>query len=217
MFELPLFPLNTVLFPGMPLTLHIFEERYKRMIRTCLRRREPFGVVLTKHGDETFGPLAEPHAIGCTARILETQPLKDGRMNIVALGQKRFRILSLDFSRPYLVGKVELYPLDKSDSYVLKRTSRRLRPWVERYMNILTEVSDVDLNPNHLPNDPLVLGYLAAVLLQIPSDQKQELLAAERAIDLLSDMHTIYRREVALLRVFLSENQFENVGYFSVN
>jgi Lon protease-like protein len=208
MFELPLFPLNTVLFPGMPLTLHIFEERYKRMIRTCLRTREPFGVVLTKNGDDAFGPLAEPHGIGCTARILETQPLKDGQMNIVALGQKRFRILSLDYSRPYLVGKVELYPLENSDAYGLNQTGRRLRPWVKRYMQILTELNDLD---------PLVLGYLAAVLLQLPSDQKQELLAAERAVDLLTDMYRIYRREVALLRILLSENQRESVGNFSVN
>ena len=217
MFELPLFPLNTVLFPGMPLTLHIFEDRYKRMIRTCLQTRQPFGVVLVRHGQEAFGPLAEPNYIGCTARILETQPLEDGRMNIVALGQKRFRILSLDYDQPYLVGKVELYPLEKTNSYSLERIGQRLRPWVKRYMQILTEVSDVSLDPRHLPNDPLVLAYLAAVLLQLPSDQKQELLATEQAVDFLSNMHAIYRREVALLRVLLSEGQREDVGHFSVN
>jgi hypothetical protein len=84
-------------------------------------------------------------------------------------------------------------------------------------MQILTELNDLDLNPDYLPNDPLVLGYLAAVLLQLPSDQKQELLAAERAVDLLTDMYRIYRREVALLRILLSENQRESVGNFSVN
>jgi Lon protease-like protein len=217
MFELPLFPLNTVLFPGMPLTLHIFEDRYKRMIRMCLETRQPFGVVLIRHGLEAFGPLAEPNYIGCTARILETQPLEDGRMNIVALGQKRFRILSLDYDQPYLVGKVELYPLEKANSYSLEHIGQRLRPWVKRYMQILTEVSDVSLDPRHLPNDPLVLAYLAAVLLQLPPDQKQELLATEQAIDFLAKMHAIYRREVALLRVLLSEGQREDVGYFSVN
>jgi Lon protease-like protein len=217
MFELPLFPLNTVLFPGMPLTLHIFEDRYKRMIRMCLETRQPFGVVLIRHGLEAFGPLAEPNYIGCTARILETQPLEDGRMNIVALGQKRFRILSLDYDQPYLVGKVELYPLEKANSYSLEHIGQRLRPWVKRYMQILTEVSDVSLDPRHLPNDPLVLAYLAAVLLQLPPDQKQELLATEQAIDFLAKMHSIYRREVALLRVLLSEGQREDVGYFSVN
>ena len=217
MIELPLFPLNTVLFPGMPLTLHIFEERYKRMMRTCLRTREPFGVVLIRHGEEAFGPLADPHHIGTTARILETEPLRNGKMNIVALGQKRFRILDLDFSRPYLVGKVEFYPLANGDGYALEKTGRRLRPWVERYMHILTEVNDVELNPDHLPNDPMVLGYLAAVLLQIPPEQKQALLAAERALDLLTDMYNIYRREVPLLRAMLNEDLRETAGSFSVN
>ena len=93
MLDLPLFPLNTVLFPGMPLSLHIFEDRYKRMIGECIDSGNPFGVVLIKRGQEANGPLAEPHEIGCTARIIEVEPLSEGRMNIVVLGQKRFRIL----------------------------------------------------------------------------------------------------------------------------
>lgn len=217
MFELPLFPLNTVLFPGMPLQLHIFEERYKRMIRMSLQTRQPFGVVLIRHGSEALGPLAEPYAIGCTARILETEPLEDGRMNIVALGQKRFRILDLDYSRTYLVGKVELFPLRETSSSSLLRVSSRLRPWVRRYMQILTEISDVTLDPEHLPNDPLVLAYLAAVLLQLPSREKQELLASERAIDLLTEVYGIYRKEVALLRALVAEGVRDSIGTFSYN
>ena len=69
MFELPLFPLNIVLFPGMPLSLHIFEDRYKLLIGKCLQERQPFGVVLIKKGIEALGPLAEPHHIGCTAFV----------------------------------------------------------------------------------------------------------------------------------------------------
>ena len=86
MFELPLFPLNTVLFPGMPLPLHIFEDRYKQMINNCLEEKEPFGVVLIRNGKEALGPLAQPHSIGCTARIVEVQKLSDGRMNITSVG-----------------------------------------------------------------------------------------------------------------------------------
>lgn len=217
MFELPLFPLNTVLFPGMPLQLHIFEERYKRLIRMSLRTRQPFGVVLIHHGSEALGPLAEPHMIGCTARILETEPLGDGRMNIVALGQKRFRILDLDYSRTYLLGKVELYPLKETSASSLLRVSSRLRPWVRRYMQILTEISDVTLDPEHLPNDPLVLAYLAAVLLQLPPNEKQALLASERAIELLTEVYGIYRKEVALLRALVAEGVRDSIGTFSYN
>jgi len=70
MFELPLFPLNTVLYPGTPLYLHIFEPRYQRMINLCLNEHRPFGVVLIRHGQEALGPLAEPYRIGCTADII---------------------------------------------------------------------------------------------------------------------------------------------------
>lgn len=215
--DLPLFPLNTVLFPGMPLTLHIFEERYKLMIEHCLEPRQPFGVVLIRHGKEAFGSFAEPHRIGCTARILDVQPLSEGRMNIIALGQKRFRIQELSHDKPYLVGSVELFPLVETHKPLLDRTGRKLRPWVKRYMEILTRLSDVNLDPQHLPNDPLVLAYLAAVLLQVPPDKKQELLSTERAVDLLSDMYKLYRREVALLQAMFLEADVENVGRFSIN
>ena len=217
MFELPLFPLNTVLFPGMPLQLHIFEERYKRMIQLCLDERQPFGVVLIRHGREALGPLAEPHYVGCTARILEVESLSEGRMNIVALGQQRFRVLSLDYEQPYLVGKVELYPIEALDAHSLSEKGRLLHPWVRRYMEILSEASDADLDPEHLPTDPLVLAYLAAVLLQIPPDQKQSLLASAQATDLLSNIYDIYRREVALLRQLLSSEKQENTGKISLN
>ena len=217
MFDLPLFPLNTVLFPGMPLNLHIFEERYKRMIRICLQTRQPFGVVLIKHGFESYGPVAKPHYIGCTARILESEPLSDGRMNIVALGQKRFRILSLDYERAYLVGRVELYPLERSQPEFLEQKGKRLRPMIRRYMQILTEASEANLDPRHLPHDPLVLAYLAAVLLQIPPEQKQKLLTSKHATDLLNDLLVIYRRELALLRALLSGEARQSLGHFSVN
>ena len=87
MFELRLFPLNTVLFPKMPLPLHIFEERYKLMITECMEADEPFGVVLIEEGSKAFGPLAQPHAVGCTARVVQVESLEDGRMNIITIGQ----------------------------------------------------------------------------------------------------------------------------------
>ena len=108
MYELPLFPLNTVLFPGTPLQLHIFEARYKKMVNACLQEQRPFGIALIERGAEALGPLAEPYPIGCAARVVQVQRLEQGRMNIVALGGERFRILSLDRqSHPYLVGVEE--------------------------------------------------------------------------------------------------------------
>ena len=75
MYELPLFPLNVVLFPGMPLPLHIFEDRYKEMIADCIRENRPFGVVLIEEGSAEHGPAARPVAIGCTAEIAQVQEM----------------------------------------------------------------------------------------------------------------------------------------------
>lgn len=217
MFELPLFPLNTVLFPGMPLPLHIFEERYKRMIHLCMENSQPFGVVLIRSGSEAMGPLAEPHEIGCTARILEVQPLSEGRMNIITLGEKRFRILSMYSKDDYLVGQVEFFPPEETNPEGMVSLAQRLLPWVKQYMQILSEASETDLEPEKLPTDPTVLAYLAAVLVQIPPEQKQALLAEQRVVDLLSSMERIYRREVVMLQAIMDHGRRQDPGPFSLN
>jgi len=110
--ELPLFPLNSVLFPGAMLPLHIFEERYKLMIGRCLQSGSPFGVLLIRSGNEV-GEATEPFEVGTTARIVRVQHLDEGRMNLVCLGERRFRLLRKLRDTPYLVGEVE--PLDSTD------------------------------------------------------------------------------------------------------
>lgn len=218
MFELPLFPLNTVLFPGMPLSLHIFEPRYKQMIEHCLATQEPFGVVLIREGVEALGPVALPHPVGCTARITQVQRLEDGRINILAVGVERFQIHALSHDKPYLVGTVETIPMDSSDVQAVDQAGQRLRPWVEQYLSMLAKAAEkVEFDPLQLPNDPLALGYLAAALVQIPTEQKQQLLASGQAADLLTAIRTIYRREVALLRVILDRDPSEPEGLFSKN
>ena len=103
--ELPLFPLNLVLFPGMRMPLHIFEERYKAMIGDCVERESPFGVVLIKDGPEVGGP-ALPFRVGTTARITQVQHLEEGRMNLLALGERRFDLVEIVQEVPYMVGLV---------------------------------------------------------------------------------------------------------------
>src|SRR5207248_5482663 len=103
---LPLFPLNTVLFPGMPLPLHIFEERYKLMIGRCIEDERPFGVVLIQSGPEVGGP-AVPHKVGTTAHIAAVKRADDGRMNLIAIGQERFQIREGVRQEPYLIARVE--------------------------------------------------------------------------------------------------------------
>ena len=90
--ELPVLPLNAVLFPGGRLPLHIFEERYKLMISRCVERGEPFGVCLIRRGSEVGEAAVEPFRVGTTAHIRELQELAEGRLNIVCTGGQRFTI-----------------------------------------------------------------------------------------------------------------------------
>ena len=217
MFELPLFPLNTVLFPSTPLRLHIFEERYKRMISACMTNHQPFGVVLISQGKEAMGPLAEHYFIGCTAQIVHVQHLEEGRMNIAAIGLERFRVLSLNRrTQLYLVGYVEPYPLLNQDPIAAGEAANRMREWVRRYMATLSQAGSGELDPDELPNDPLEFTYTAASLLQISNIDKQELLSLDTAIHLLEGLTAIYRREVALAKAMLAQSQ-EIKGAFSLN
>ena len=110
--DLPLFPLNTVLFPGMVLPLHIFEERYKLMVNRCLEEELPFGVLLIREGREV-GEQAVPHEVGTTTVIAGATRLDGGQLNIVTIGHERFRLRSIRYDQPYLVGDAEPWPLGR--------------------------------------------------------------------------------------------------------
>ena len=103
--ELPLFPLHVVLYPEMPLPLHIFEPRYREMVMRCREEDTAFGVVLIRDGEEAGAP-AVPHAIGTTARIDQFEELPDGKMNVVVTGETRFHVLETFHQQPYLTARV---------------------------------------------------------------------------------------------------------------
>lgn len=219
MIDIPLFPLNTVLFPGMPLNLHIFEERYKLMMNTCIESRQPFGVVLILDGEEAGSALAKPHLIGCTAQIKQVQPLSEGRMNISAVGRERFQVTRLNWEKAYLMGTVELIPMPEGDKDALFRDSRFLRAWVKRYLEILGKSGQINVAEVDLPGHPSALAYLSAVLLQqMTPGKKQELLAAESKATMVAALREIYRREVTLMQVELSPPEGNHYrGIFSLN
>jgi Lon protease-like protein len=108
--RLRLFPLRTVLFPSQTIPLVVFEPRYRQLVRECLDEGEPFGIILIREGVEVGGP-AVPHPVGTTARIRDVSRLPDGRLQVEAVGERRFRILALFDDRPYLSAEVE-YPVD---------------------------------------------------------------------------------------------------------
>jgi Lon protease-like protein len=199
--EIPLFPLNLVLFPGMPLTLHIFEERYKAMVRHCLDHEQPFGVVLIKHGQEALGPLAEPHLIGTTARIFRVEKLTKGRMHIIAVGEQRFKLLDWHITpQDFMQGEVEYLAFAEEPKGDLYFESDELRPWLRNYLSLLERAGMLRGTMKNLPPDPIELGYLAAYLLQTPARHKQILLEQDTGADLLAETRELYRKEVVLMR-----------------
>lgn len=164
---LPLFPLNVVLFPGQSLPLHIFEPRYRVMIRQCIENNEPFGVVLAYEPDI-------PVEIGTTARITEVKHLPDGRMDVVAIGEHRFKIHTLRQSEHgYLLGEVTLQSFEgEADDARVQRLAQLMR----RYLHLLSEASGLRLRIDQLPTDPVELALFAAIALRLPLEEKQSLL-----------------------------------------
>src|SRR5215467_855004 len=107
--EIPLFPLpSLVLFPGIGVPLHIFEERYKLMINGCIDQAEAFGLVLLRSGatEETEETI---HRVGVTARIIDVERLEDGRMNIMCEGEERFRISRFTQETPFWKANVQFF------------------------------------------------------------------------------------------------------------
>jgi hypothetical protein len=214
--RLPLFPLNTVLFPGMALPLHIFEPRYREMIGRCLRRQTPFGVVLIRAGAEVGGG-AEPYLVGTTAHITRSERLADGRMNIETVGQERFRILALHQDEAYLTGTVELFPLQEPDISTAQAAAQALRPWVARYLRLFGQAAEVRLEPAALPETPTALAYLAAMVVQAPLADKQTLLGQPSATAMLVAEREVYRRELSLLQAMLTSPQSQHDPQHSPN
>jgi Lon protease-like protein len=218
MFEIPLFPLSLVLFPGAPLYLHIFEERYKVMIDRCIKGNEPFGVVMIQAGFDAVEGQVLPGNVGCSALIMHVENLEQGRKNIIAVGQERFRILSIDWKRwPFLVGSVEPFPIANPNPEVVGELAEKLRLQIERFLRPLVLAEKAEFDFNRIPIEPVPLAYTAASLLQSSLEEKQELLALEQADDLLVRLHKLYRREIALLRDMLLVPEGGSIGAFSRN
>ena len=197
--ELPLFPLGTVLFPGMLLPLHIFEPRYREMINRCLDEKLPFGVVLIAKGKEV-GEKAVPHAIGTAARITRVDRKPDGRMDIVVVGTKRFRITELNHDRAYLTGEVSHYPVLNGDTRLAVEQAQRVRPKIMRYVELMTQATGVQLPLDQLPEDPTTLAFLTAIALQMSAQDKQRMLNQAGIPEILDLGNYFLGRELQLLQ-----------------
>lgn len=211
MMDLPLFPLNTVIFPGWPMPLHIFEPRYKEMVRYCVEEQQPFGIVLIEEGEAEFDAAAVPHRIGCTVAITQLEKTEDGRLYIMTIGQERFRIHKLKRDKPYLVGEVEMLDFETEDTGVLNTAVADLRPLVIDYFAALAQVDeDTEIDTSQIPSDPEELSYLAAAILQVSLETKQTMLSARKASNLMRYLTDVYQRELRLI-------PRQDMGTFSPN
>jgi hypothetical protein len=171
-----LFPLGTVLFPGVTLPLHIFEPRYKQMITRCLHLKQPFGVVLIKEGVEVGGR-AEPYQIGTVAAIQHALRFEDGRMLLTTEGQQRFRISHIVQHEPYMVAQVEL--LDEQSTPESLALAARIRELYGKHGDALAYATGSMPQLDELPDDPVALGYQLAEQFHIVYESKQQLLEAD--------------------------------------
>jgi uncharacterized protein len=200
---LPLFPLGTVLFPGLLLPLHIFEERYRQLIRDLLERPEPrrFGVIAIRQGRETGADgIQALHEVGCTATLRQVKELEDGRYDLVTVGTHRFRLAGVDDSRPYLQGQVDLLAEEAGEAAAVPQAVRMVRDAFRAYLAALAERGVTQISPPELPEDPVTLSYLVGASMIIELGDRQALLAEPDAVHRLAAERALLSRELTMLR-----------------
>lgn len=186
--EIPLFPLNTVLFPGGPLSLRIFEPRYVDMVAERMRGDEPFGVCLIRDGNEA-GEAATPYEVGTLARVVDFQRFEDGILGINALGEGRFRVLSTRVKpNQLLIGQIESLPDEPKKALTEEHAaiSELVRTLVDRTGPLYESV------PKRY-DDPTWLGYRLAEVLPIPLTRKQQFLELDNPLLRLDQIGDVLR------------------------
>lgn len=201
MFDVPIFPLNTVLFPQMVLPLHIFEQRYRLMISECLKNNSPFGVVLLQEGDEVqereqSNP-ARPCAVGTLARITEVAKLDDGRMLLTTVGTERFRLMEYRTDKPFMTGDIEIWSDEPVEAGQVQEELAEIRALFQNYLKILMELAGKQIQGLEIPDEPDVLSYLIPNWLHISTQDKQKLLEVANPKERLQAELQILNQEIA--------------------
>jgi Lon protease-like protein len=204
---LPLFPLGTVLYPGLVLPLHIFEERYRELVRDLLAGPEPrqFGVIAIREGRETgIAGVRALHEIGCTATLRQVDEQEDGRYNLVTVGTDRFRLLRLDDSRAYLQADVDLLTDEAGDEAAAGLAVTAVQEAFLAYLEVLAQRGATRVNVPELPDEPVLLSYVVAASVVVDLPDKQALLAEPDALRRLTAERALLLKETTLLRALTS-------------
>jgi uncharacterized protein len=204
---LPLFPLGAVLYPGMLLPLHIFEERYRQLVRDLLDGPEPrrFGVIAIRKGRETgVEGVQSLYEIGCTATLRRVEQHQDGRFDLVTVGTQRFRLLALDQTLPYLQGEIEMLADQAIDPAAAAPVVRAVQAAFRGYLDALTEWGGATVRVEYLPADPVLLSFIVAAAMVIDLPDRQALLDEPDALRRLAAERVLLSRETAMLRTTTS-------------
>ncbi len=183
--NIPLFPLRTVLYPGGPLPLRIFEPRYLDMISKCIKNDSLFGVLLIKTGREA-GP-ATTYDIGTLARITDWYQGSDGLLGITVVGEQRFRLLSSSREPDGLnIGDIELIPTGTT-----RTLPDEYRPLANILSGVLEDLGRLYETLDKKYDDAGWVGYRFAEILPITPEQKQNCLEADDPVGRLEMMREV--------------------------
>lgn len=187
-FELPLFPLNTVLFPGGALPLRVFEQRYMDMTKACLQNDTPFGVCLIREGGEVASAATPPaisHEVGCLARITDWDMQQLGVLNVRAVGVRRFRVLESRVEPSGLiVAKAQLLPVESPLPLPAEHAA-----CAGVLKHIVSRVGEDKFEPPLAFDDAVWVGYRLAEVLPIKVSAKQNMLEMNDTLVRLEVLH----------------------------
>ncbi|SHM36388.1 LON peptidase substrate-binding domain-containing protein [Cryptosporangium aurantiacum] len=218
---IPLFPLGTVLFPGVVLPLHIFEPRYRALVRDLMTAgpaARQFGVCAIRQGWEVGeGAVTALYEIGCTAELRQVHPYRDGRFDVVTAGRDRFRLLDVvpaDGDVPYLRGRIERLPEADADARAgeeaevlaagVREVFARCRTLLHATLRAGEQTGDDEtgqpiLPALPLPSDPAMLSYLVGSAAPLTLDDQQSLLAIDDPVGRLRRQLRLLKREATML------------------
>jgi Lon protease-like protein len=206
--NIQLFPLQTVLYPHCVMPLHIFENRYRTMIKMCVEHNVPFGVVQMTGGVEVGGR-ATTHAIGTIAKIQNVTEFADGRMFITTQGGKRFRLLQSDYDGECLTGRVELFEDEPFQQAGLRPLTEQITHLFQKYWKLLETVMNRDLGNVQMPAEPDVVSWLIPSVLHVPAEIKQTILEKRNVEERLELEHELLEEEFEKLHDMMRDARFD--------
>lgn len=197
--RLPIFPLGTVLFPNGLMPLHVFEERYRRMLRDS-QHNDPAFVISLARESAGSDQSPQPRSIGTACRISGVTPRPDGRSDIVVTGRFRVRIGDIEWSNGYATGDIEVLDETIDDGEVVAARFSAMRRRFAGYLHLIERLIGDALPKLDTTDNPSTGSWIMGETLTLHSWERQELLEALTVDERLEVLDRLLRRETALLR-----------------